>query len=424
MAHSARIGLLIFALLLTACRGDGNAPPLPAFVQADADRTNVTVRLAGSEQPLQPNTSVQLEVGDGVQVDESGRAVLRFSDFLTVEILRTGDLQVQELDIAEQSALAVFGQSGGAFVNELEPGAGDIERRVTVQTDFAVVTATGTRFIVVKEANSPLEWVFGLDAGADDLTVQSKNDPSRSAPTIKPVNSGVARWIAPVGVPSAGVNYDEAAVNDWLAAVERGDPVPEVGEVLWPHADARMNTGNVAGRLQPGVELKMGDVAVTVAQESAFGPASYEQKDCNRDGIDDFLIHNGVVRLDFRPLLSRVRGLDVTLMAGSMPATGSVTVFDPAVAPINGQSFEIAPGQNDVISLRSEEPYHYAEIAIAEGCFLGFSLTPPGSENVRSKPVPAVDAWPPRPPAAEPTPTPTAYAPSPTGVEIDGKGDD
>jgi len=295
--------------------------------------------------------------------------------------------------------------------------------------------------MVVKEENSPLEWLFGLDAGTDDLTVQAKNDPSRSSPTVKPVSSGVARWVAPVGVPSAGVSYDVAAVNKWLDAVQRGDPVPEVGEVLWSHADVRMSTEAMTTTLQPGMVMDMGGVSVAAEEESSFGRAKYVPLDCNSDGIDDVFVQNGIIRLDFRNLLSRVRGLDVTLMAGVAPATGSVTVLDPAMQPIQRQGFEIAPSQGEIVSLRAEQPYHYADIAIADGCFLGFSLTPPGPESARSKPIPAVSVWPPVAPSAQPTATPTVpsyTAPTPTAtpvqeaaipgffarMDIDGNGDD
>jgi hypothetical protein len=436
MSYSWKIVLLFVILLVAACGGN-STPAQPAFVQANADRTNVTVQLSGSSQPLRPSESARLQTGDGVQVDEGGRALLRFSDFLTVEVLRAGDLQVQQLALSDRSALAVFGQSGGAFVNELEPGAGGIDRRVTVESDFAIITATGTRFMVVKEANSPLEWLFGVDAGADDLTVQAKNDPSRSAPTIKPMESGMARWIAPLGVPSAGVSYDVAAVDAWLAAVERGDPVQEIGEVLWPHADARMSTDVMTATLQPGMTMDMGGVSVAAEEESAFGRAGYTPKDCNGDGFNDIYVQNGIIRLDFRNLLSRVRGLDVTIVARTGPANGSVTVLDPAKEAINRVAFDIPPGQGKIVSLRSNEPYHYADIAIADGCFLGFSLTPPGAENERSRPVPAVDAWPPVAPTPEPTatltptpkPTPAYTRPTPaptaiprTGAEMQAPG--
>ncbi|RLT39593.1 MAG: hypothetical protein DWI57_10005 [Chloroflexi bacterium] len=414
MRFSWIVPLLALSFLLATCRG--NATPPPAFAQADADKTTVTLRLAGSEQPLSPPASAQLQVGDGVRVDGAGRAFLRFSDFLTVEILRTGDLQVQELALSDQSALAVFGQSGGTFFNDLAAGAGGIERRVTVQSDFAVVTATGTRFMLVKEANSPLEWLFGLEAGVNDLTVQAQNDPNRSSPTIKTVGSGVARWVAPLGLPGPEVSYDVAAVDKWLAAVQRGDPVPEVGEVLWPHADARMDTAMLGQTLQPGMAADMGGVTLAVDAESAFGRAKYGRTDCNGDGIADLSVQNGVIRLDFRNLLRRVRGLDVTLMARNVPASGSVAVLDPAASTITRQSFAIAAGQGEVVSLRSDLPYHYAEIALADGCFLGFSLTPPNADGSRGRPLPAVDRWPPRPPVSAPTATPTAAYARPTPI--------
>ncbi len=210
----SRLGLLVSLSLWLAACGGSSTPPPPAFAQANADRTNVTVTQAGTSQLLPPPNSARLQTGDSLQVDEGGRALLRFSDFLTVEVLRQGDLQVRELGLSQQSALAVFGQSGGAFVNELQPGPGGVDRRVTVQSDFAVITATGTRFMVVKEANSPLEWLFGLDAGADDLTVQAKNDPNRSALTAKPVSSGVACQGLSFGVPAQPASRSRAGNSD------------------------------------------------------------------------------------------------------------------------------------------------------------------------------------------------------------------
>ena len=162
--------------------------------------------------------------------------------------------------------------------------------------------------------------------------------------------------------------------------------------------------------------MDMGGVSVAAEGESAFGRSKYTPMDCNGDGIDDLFVQNGIIRLDFRTLLNRVRGLDVTLMAGEKAASGSVTVFDPAVQPIARQSFDIPPGQGEIVSLRSEEPYHYAEIAIADGCFLGFSLTPPDAGNGRSKPVAAVDTWPPSLPTPELTATPTTVYTRPTPV--------
>ncbi|MBP7961077.1 MAG: SH3 domain-containing protein [Caldilineaceae bacterium] len=394
----------LVVLLLAAC-GDKTSSPADIFVQANAGRNNVTVQVGGggSSQPLLPAQSAQLFTGDSVDVDTSGQAILRFSDFLTVEVLRDGDLVVRELDLADQSALAVFGQSGGAFVNDMAPGSGDVKRRVTVETEFATITATGTRFMIAKEANSPLEWVFGLDAGVDDLYVQAKNDADPA--NRKPVESGMARWIAPLGEPSAGIAYDVQKVNAWLKTMKSGGEVPEVGTVLWPTADMRIDLESVPKEDVRGKTVDIGGIATSMAASTEFGTPSYTWTDCNADGIEDMLMENGVIDWDFRTLTNRVSALDVTLVAFDGTAEGTVQTFDPAQNVIARKAFKLREGQGDVISMRADQPYHYARLTLAKGCFLGISLTPPQADGTDAAPQPAVDVWPPAlTPPTRPTP--------------------
>jgi len=389
------------ALLIVGCRGSATPSPTPvsaglAFVQANAGRTNVTLLSGGSSRPLLPPEAAQLRQGDGIDVDANGQAILRFSDFLTVEVLRNGELVVQELDISDQSALAVFGQSAGAFVNDMAPGAGEVERRVTIETEFAVITATGTRFMVAKEANSPLEWIFGLDAGVDDLYIQAKNDPNPANPVRKPVESGMARWVAPIREPSAGIAYDVQRVNAWLRNVKSGAEAPEVGTVLWPQADMRIDLATIPADDVAGKTVDMQGVAASMAANTDFGTPSYAWTDCNADGIQDLLVENGVIDWDFRGLPARVSGLDVTLIAFNGAAQGTVQTFDPANQLVARRSFDLSPGQGEVIAMRSEEPYHYARLTLNRGCFLGISLTAPLPDGKAALPQPAVEAWPPR----------------------------
>ncbi len=389
---------LLMALSLAGCGREPTPDPKQTFVQANAGRSNVSVLSGGGSQPLLPAQSVQLLPGDGVDVDATGQALLRFSDFLTVEVLRDGELVVKELDLSDQSALAVFGASGGALVNDMAPGSAEVKRRVTIETEFALITATGTKFMVAKEANSPLEWIFGLDAGPDDLYIRSKSD--RDPANRQPVESGVARWVAPIGSPSPGIKYDVANVAKWLAGVEAGSPVPEVGEVLWPQADLRMDTGKMPMSALNGDAFSVEGVTISWQVTTDFGKAVYTRQDCNGDTIDDVVVENGVMEMDFRAMLSRVSGLDVTLMALDGGARGTVQTFDPAKQEIARQSFDIPAGSGQIVSTRSDQPYHYARINLERGCFLGISLPPAppmadGSGPTKVDPVPAVDVWPP-----------------------------
>lgn len=411
----------VLLLLLAGCGPSQQTAPAPPFVQADASLQNVRVRLNGVEQDLLPPDRAEMHEGDGVRVDAEGRALLRFSDFLTVEVLRTGTLAVQELDIAEGSALAAFGQSGGAFINELEPGSSGVARRVIVESDYAIITATGTRFLVVKESNSPLEWVVALDAGADDLEVRAKSggDPS-------PVSSGQARWIAPIGEAGQPIDFDAQTLDEWLEDVSRGLPVPEVGDVLQRPASILLDSDEIVEGIGGNRPPLPGGIVVEVDASDALGAATVESADCNGDSISDLRFAAARMRLDFRPLRERVRGIDVQILAGPVPANGFVSAFDPADQLIERRAFAFNSGEGGVVSLRADQPYHYAELEVDGGCVLGLRLPEPDAaplppvvtgptETPIRRAIPTETATPTRTPTRTPSPTPTpTRTPSPT----------
>jgi hypothetical protein len=365
------------------------------------------VEANGLQRDLQAPDQDLLQIGEGISVDEAGRAIMRFADLLAVEVLRDGQLLVQELDVTDQSAFVTVLQSGGTLINDFDPQE-EIERRFTVQTDFAIITATGTRFVVVREVGTPLEWVLALDATEDDLKVQALEDPNPSEPTIKPVPSGVTRWIAPIGVPSAGISADMENVQTWIQNAQDGIPVAEFGEIVWPHADISVNTAGLAELPSAGEPLQLDEVTLMLDPQGIFGSPDYKLEDCNDDGLQDLAIQGGKLVMDFRTVLSRVRALDVTVFNRDQQGSGLLEVLDPAREPIASQPLEAGPGKGQVLSLRSDEPYHYAELTLSNGCFLGLSLTPPTKDGQPGAPRPAVEDWQglATQPTAAPPPTP------------------
>lgn len=410
-----------FLLFFIAACGGGTTEPAPPvapaqiLVDASAAADDVFVLRASQRQALPAPQQIDLQVGDGVDVQGQGEARLVFlPDLLGVTVMRDGQLTVSQIDVNQQAAEITLLQNLGTFVNDFNPNA-EIEKRLRVESDFAIITATGTRFMVVKEANTPLEWIFGLEAGEADLMVQAKNDPNPDQPTLKSTSSGMARWIAPVGVPSAGIPYQVDAVNKWLAAVDAGQDVPEVGEILWPFAEAQINTGTMPPAPVMDTVFDWGGVQTTLAGQSALGVPRYERIDCNGDGILDIYVGRGEVRLDFRTLPNRVRGVDLTVMALDLAAGGSLSVENPGLETVNRQPFAIAPGTGSLLSLWSEEAVHYAVLAMTDGCLLGLTLQPPLADGSPPPPRPAIDAWPltADPPPPSPTATPVSDLPLP-----------
>lgn len=356
-------------------------PPLTLegqSVRALSARNGVeTVDRAGGRRPLPAPTRTFLTAGDGVDVDLDGRVLLRFADGVEIEVMRDGELTFRELALDERDVRLALVSRGGTARFDIDSR---LQVSMTVETEFAQIVATGTSFLVVKELDSPLEWVIGLES-EDDLQVTARNDPNPDQPTTKGVDSGVARWIAPIDVPSAGIAYDGFSVLDWMDRLENGEPVAEIGEVLWPHADAVLDTGGLAELPPPGepftLPFDLGQVTLILEPEPGFGPPAYRLVDCNGDGRQDIFMELGALTLDFRTVLARVRGVDVTVLAGDEEARGTFQAYDPAYAAMNGEAFTLAPGTQEVISLHSELPYHYARLTLSQGCFLGVSLTPP-----------------------------------------------
>ncbi len=356
--------------------------PVGDRVETEADRDGVFLIDEGGERSglLAPGQAF-LGVGEGVDVDEAGRAILRFGDLLTVEVLRDGELLLQELSRDQQSAFITVLQNGGTLVNDFNPEE-EIDRRLTVQTEFATITATGTRFLVVREAGSPLEWIVGLDSAEGDLEVTSEG-------VTKGVVSGQARWIAPVGEPSPGISADMGAVSDWIGNLQGGDQVREVGDVLWAPADLLVTGLDFPGISAVGEPFDVEGVGITLGPQGEYG-----FRDCNGDGLLEYALLDGRIELDLRHILNRVRALDVTVFNNAGVGAGELLGLDPARAPIESRFVEVGAGDVQVLSLRAEEPFHYAVLTMQDGCFLGFSLTPPAEGGEAGPPRSALNTGP------------------------------
>lgn len=349
------------------------------LVEAESNRDGVfTISVNGDRVALPAPGEIFLETGAGVDVDESGRAILRFADLLTVEVLRDGELTIQELSLEDQAAVVTILQNGGALLNDFNAPE-EIERRFTIETEFATITSTGTRFLVASEAGSPLEWIVGLDATEDDLQITA-------AGVTKAVPAGTARWVAPIGEPSAGIEARMDNVDAWLEQIQNGVQVTEIGEVVWAPADMQADTGRLTAVPPIGETFDLGtEVQLTLAiPTSASG--HYWLEDCNGDGFTDIAMQDGLLQMDFREVPARVRALDVTVLNRANTYAGALQLLDPAQADMVQVDLTAAQNEGELLSLRADIPFHYADLTLTDGCFLGFSLTPPDANGNPGEP--------------------------------------
>lgn len=374
-------------------------PPAPfdpgtGDIGATAERDAVfTLRQSATErQPVPWKQTAFLAMGDGVDVDRQGWAILRYKDLWTAEVLRGASLTVRKVAGDPQNLATEVRLRSGALFNRLDP-AQVANLELVVEGDLARVVALNAQVAVVEEETTPLQWTIVLSpTGGVSSTVQVTVDG-----TPKALDPGEAIWAAPNGSLSSPIAVDLAAVEQWRQNQANGVEQPEIGEILLLPADLEANVCAQRPWLEPNQPFDLDGIAVTLAPESAYGPAMYTVEDCNGDGLMDIAMQNGSLRLDFRALPARVRAVDVPLVSRAGANGGFLAVLDPAAQELERQAPAGPAGQEQLLSLRSAPgyPYHYAELTLKDGCFLGVSLTPPEADGSPGAPrSPALETGP------------------------------
>ena len=396
--------------LLVAC-----SEPSDVAIRVRANRDNVTVFQKGSSRPLAAPDVTELTLADQVAVDELGWALLALSDSLVVELIRDGDLQIQEATLNEQTALLTLAMNAGVVLNKLDV-AEAIDARLRIEGEFAIVTASGTIFLVVREQHTPLEWVIALEADDSALMVTADN-------TSIALRAGQAVWAAPDGPPGPIVDANIAAVNDWISGLRAGVAQPELGEIVWAPAELAITAADLPDPAPLGTPIDVQRIILTL------DPAgTYERMDCNGDGEMDLRARNGRFQFDLRQIIGQKRAIDVEIVNLNPAQAMSLAGFNPAnevVTAVAGANSQTISDGGQILSLRSEvQPFHFAELLLEDGCFSGITLLPPdGSPNGEPPtitptftPTPSLTFTPPSTPTATFTPTFTpvpACVPSP-----------
>ena len=366
--------------------------PVETSPQIEVARESVFV-IQGDERQLRSAAEQTLTLApeEGVAVDDAGRAIVRFADRLTVELLPGAELLQIQPAFEGQSGTVSVAQNGGTLVADLTVSP-DAQNTLIVQTAFGTVTGVNARFAVVREADSPLEWVLALDVpedGALEIT---------GGGVTVPVPSGQARWFSANREPSQSIILDQNA-QVWLENARNNIEQPELGAVLLPPANILAGSGLLPAPPSPGRAVEFGRdvqgaVQLTADPVGIFGSPAYTLEDCNADGRPDLAIRNGILAFDFSQLLARVQALDITLFNRAEPGSGLLQTFDPAGATSTQQQLTVGPDQPETLSVRNTQPFQAAKLTLADACLLGLSLTPPGENRAEPPPVRAVAATP------------------------------
>lgn len=201
--------LMLLVLTLIACPGGGTMvtpTPTPGASLASV-RANVLLWEGDTGTPVPAGETRPLAVGQAVDVDENGRARLRFLNYLIVEVFRDTNLQLESMAAPDAPPAYKFKLEAGTLYADVDPAT----EVVTIESDLAVITALGTKFWVYV-APGQITWVVCKE-GEIQITAQGR--------TVT-VATDRQSWVLPGQPPHEPV---EASRN------EVGNLVPRVDEL-------------------------------------------------------------------------------------------------------------------------------------------------------------------------------------------------
>jgi hypothetical protein len=144
-----------------------------------------------------PDVSRLLNQGDSINVDQQGRASLRFSDALRVEVFHDSKLTIKgEVDQAA-SAFDVYLLEAGATLNQFDLDK-IAQKRVRLATEWAVIEDLGTDFFAHYDPVKQRTWIVVLKGQVEVNAPRANAD--AAARTVM-VTAGKQTWVDPQQPP-------------------------------------------------------------------------------------------------------------------------------------------------------------------------------------------------------------------------------
>lgn len=413
------IWFLGLSLFLSACSLTGSdsgllpSPADPTLLRVEATGSGVTVVRNNVRESLADGEVSELNLTDRLVVEGLGRATVQRDALLTVELLQPGELTLQTLAEVGQFTEIDLAQSSGVALYSFNLNK-TVDHQLTLETKFATITSTEARFLVGQGGDN-LEWIINLGQAADTLQVTANG-------VTESVSSGTARWLIFNQPPSEARSIDTGQLESWLAGLRVGQPSPTLNDLLFEPADLIGQMANLTTlpALDQPFTVGAGQVTLTLDRLGLFGNPTYLLEDCDGDGSQEIRIEAGQVQFDFSEVLAQTQALDVTVINRSLPGNGALWGADADQNELARQLVGGGEGVAQTLSLRASQSFHSARLALVDGCLVGFSLTPPGSNDLAAPPRPIATVAPPSGVIVNVLATPEEEGDAPAaGVEAD-----
>jgi len=198
----AKMIVLVLVIIGLACISSGcssprRVTPLPrrGAVHLYTHSDEVKYQSAGGVERVLPKPQpTAMARNDAIHVDGSGRAHLRFADYLVVDIYRDSDLQINGLSAPDAPPAYKLRLEGGTTFNTLNAQQ-EARRRVQpefrIDTEWAKILAVGTSFFTHYDPVRELTWVV---VKKGDIEVEA-------AGVTMVVSTGEQVWVEPGSAP-------------------------------------------------------------------------------------------------------------------------------------------------------------------------------------------------------------------------------
>jgi formylglycine-generating enzyme required for sulfatase activity len=216
------------------------APTVTPTVQAGRSALNAVQpsversRGGGETTSLQAGDSLDIQPKDQIQVGDIGRAFLDFPQQLEVEMVRSGKIQIEDLQVDAAGIDSItLKQTLGHSYTRVESNA---KLRLVLETDYATITplADNTQFLV---CHFP-------DVLTCVVTVNGSAQVKAGGQTVV-LNAGESTYVLPNQPPRTPFCANLTEVRDWLFQMRGTQPTSDLGSltVKWLQQPCGTPTG-------------------------------------------------------------------------------------------------------------------------------------------------------------------------------------
>ncbi|MEZ4735960.1 MAG: formylglycine-generating enzyme family protein [Caldilineaceae bacterium] len=212
--------LILVAMLVFGCMmsPDGPVPAQTptAPLQGDVTARQLTVERhsAGNVVAVQIDNYLPVQANDQITVDQTGRALIRFSDQLLVELFRGSQIEIAQVRLEPAGSVFLrLRQALGHSQIELRSMA---HMRLTLTTDYATITpiTSDTKFAVCQG-----EGVTCTVTEVGETEVQAQGQPRR-------VRAGEGTFVLEGQPPLPPVCIDLNEIRQWMDRLRGPETVP------------------------------------------------------------------------------------------------------------------------------------------------------------------------------------------------------